>query len=206
MSNFQVQNLWPIPLYRSNFKVQSHWKKFTENLNYERTNLDNASITTDKKILEKLPDLKKEIQSHVNRFVFDVLKISDNVDFYMTTSWSNISSPNEDCQLHYHSNSLISGFYYTHIPKKSGDFYIEKSVNNNNLFGNMFRFNHSEYNNINAYSFQIEVNEGDILLFPGHLYHSVTKNLSNKDRYSIAFNFFCKGEYNDDINKVKTRG
>ena len=39
---------------------------------------------------------------------------------------------------------------------------------------------------------QIEPQEGDLLIFPSYLYHSVTENLSEKDRIIISFNIDIK--------------
>ena len=35
---------------------------------------------------------------------------------------------------------------------------------------------------------EIEPKEGDLLIFPSYLYHSVGKNLSSEDRIIISFN------------------
>jgi len=39
-------------------------------------------------------------------------------------------------------------------------------------------------------------------LFPSHLVHKVEKNLSDKDRYCIAFNFFIEGEFFTKESKI----
>ena len=58
----------------------------------------------------------------------------------------------------------------------------------------MLRFEYTEDNMINSEVVAVKVKAGDILLFPSHLNHSVTKNMNNDCRYSLAFNAFIKGD------------
>ena len=48
--------------------------------------------------------------------------------------------------------------------------------------------NTRDYNNLN-----VTVKNGDLILFPSTLMHSVKTNTSNKERISLAFNSFIKG-------------
>jgi ectoine hydroxylase-related dioxygenase (phytanoyl-CoA dioxygenase family) len=41
----------------------------------------------------------------------------------------------------------------------------------------------------------VKVKEGTIVIFPSHLEHSVEKNWSKIRRYSIAFNFYVRGNF-----------
>ena len=38
-----------------------------------------------------------------------------------------------------------------------------------------------------------EVNPGKLVVFPSNLMHRVEENKSDENRYSLAFNLFCKG-------------
>ena len=40
-----------------------------------------------------------------------------------------------------------------------------------------------------------QVTAGKLMLFPSNLMHRVEENKSNRDRYSLAFNLFCKGRF-----------
>jgi len=43
-------------------------------------------------------------------------------------------------------------------------------------------------NELNSISASIKVNEGDLLIFPAYLPHSVEENKSDEDRVIISFN------------------
>ena len=43
-------------------------------------------------------------------------------------------------------------------------------------------------NELNSSGFSIKAEEGNLLIFPSYLYHSVGKNLSSEDRIVISFN------------------
>ena len=40
-----------------------------------------------------------------------------------------------------------------------------------------------------------EVNPGKLVLFPSNLMHRVEENKSNANRYSLAFNLYCRGNF-----------
>jgi ectoine hydroxylase-related dioxygenase (phytanoyl-CoA dioxygenase family) len=54
-------------------------------------------------------------------------------------------------------------------------------------------------------SYALKLNEGTIVLFPSHLNHSVEENLSNQNRYSIAFNFFVKGKFGKEEYQLELK-
>ena len=47
-------------------------------------------------------------------------------------------------------------------------------------------------NQLNAQAAGLEVNEGDLLIFPGYLLHKVGMNESDQDRVVISFNVEIK--------------
>ena len=69
MPEFKAHNLWPIPVYESEILVKDEWKEIIKNLNYERTLINNSDISTDRYVLNSMPDLKKEIEDHCELFV-----------------------------------------------------------------------------------------------------------------------------------------
>ncbi len=42
-----------------------------------------------------------------------------------------------------------------------------------------------------------KVSAGKLILFPSNLMHRVNENKSHKNRYSLAFNLFCKGTFGE---------
>nr|BAR36621.1 Putative 2OG-Fe(II) oxygenase [uncultured Mediterranean phage uvMED] len=200
----EVLNLWPIPLYKSIIEVNDDWLNYVKNIEYERNSVNNADMSKDYYILEKLPDLKSKIQSCVEDFTKNFLKLSDKFNFYFLNSWSNKHNLNDWSHSHYHGNSLISGVYYLNTPENSGNIDFVKNNLNNNMFSESLVFDYKEDNFINTESVRVVPKKGLILLFPSHLQHKVTRNKTNQTRYSIAFNMFVNGEFgNGEIMDLK---
>jgi len=195
MPEFKTHNLWPIPVYEAIIPVKQQWKDAVVNLEYERTHINNSDISKDRYILNNMPDLKSDIENHCELFVRKYLHVKNNAQFYLQNSWCNIHGPNEYSQIHYHGSSLISGVYYPILPKDSGNIKFHRISMYNNLFSQSIRFEYNENNNVNSDSYEINVNEGTIVIFPSHLEHSVRKNNSDEKRYSIAFNFYVRGKF-----------
>jgi len=191
----EVLNLWPIPLYKSIIEVNDDWLNYTKDIEYERNSVNNADMSKDYYILEKLPDLKSKIQNCVEDFTKNFLKLNDKFNFYFLNSWSNKHHSGDYSHSHYHGNSLLSGVYYLNTPENSGNIDFVKNNLNNNMFSESLVFDYKEDNFINTESVRIVPKKGLILLFPSHLQHKVTRNKTNQIRYSIAFNMFVKGKF-----------
>ena len=87
---------------------------------------------------------------------------------------------------HIHPNSNLSGAYYVKAPKNCGKF---KVVNPHSISRDKFppRENPNELNRLVA---EHEIEDGDLLIFPSYLPHSVLPNQSDDDRIVISFNIF----------------
>ena len=77
----------------------------------------------------------------------------------------------------------MSGIYY---PEHDNDFKISfKKENGVCSTYQVFEDNHNIYS---AEEWTITPKKNTVLLFPSNLMHKAAKNLSNKNRYSLAFN------------------
>jgi len=204
MGQYRVHNLWPIPIFHRNFTVKDEWKKQTLEFEYHRMPINNGDISVDKYILDKMPSLKKEIENNCELYVRNYLKVKDNAKFYIQNSWINIHNENEYSQIHHHGGSIFSGVYYPIFPKNSGNISFVKNHLWNNIFHSNIRIEYDDHNNLTGDQYEIEITEGDLVMFPSHLEHRVNSNKSNQKRYSLAFNFFVRGklgkeEYEQDI-------
>ena len=86
--------------------------------------------------------------------------------------------------MHNHQNCYFSSSYYVKKPKNSGDitFFDPKEAKT-------YRFPKIEkYTEYSAETVTIKPEEGDLLIFPSYLYHSVGENLSEDDRVAVSFN------------------
>ncbi len=205
MSQFQVYNLWPIPVYKSEIPVREKWKVLIKGLEYERTHVNNSDISKDRTILNSMPELKSEIENHCELFTRKYLTVKDNAKFYLQNSWCNIHGSNESSQIHYHGNSLLSGVYYPILPENSGHISFHKGNSCINIFHQSIRFEYDELNNITAEQYVVNLEEGAIIIFPSHLEHSVQENLSNQNRYSLAFNFYVRGKFGKEEYELEIK-
>jgi len=82
----------------------------------------------------------------------------------------------------------LSAAYYVKAPKDCGKFQIE---NPNSIKKHISPeiVNKNEHNVLLA---GIEINEGDLIIFPGYLPHKVERNKSDEDRIVISFNVDVK--------------
>lgn len=194
MPEYRVHQLWPKPIFETKIPVKQQWLDFAYNSEYERVFADNAEYTKDKYVLDKLSDLKKLILEQVNLFASDYLKVIDT-EFYFLNSWINKHYPKDWAQDHMHENSLLSGVYYLDTPKDAGGIVFVKGYGEQEIFPMAITPNVSEYNYVNSKEMTFQVTAGKLMLFPSNLMHRVEENKSNRDRYSLAFNLFCKGRF-----------
>ena len=194
MPEYKVHQLWPKPIFDTEIPIKQKWLDFAYNSEYERVFVENGDYTKDKYVLNKLPDLKQLILEQVNIFTTDYLKVFD-VEFYFLNSWIVKHHPKDWAQDHMHENSLLSGVYYLDAPKDAGGIVFVKGYNEQEIFPMAITPKVSEYNYVTSKQMTFKVNPGKLVIFPSNLMHSVEENKSNNDRYSLAFNLFCRGNF-----------
>ncbi len=203
--------LFSTPLYKTtlNYDLQKILK-YVEGIEFEwLEEVKNGYRSKDVYILESfiLFDLKKEIQSNINFFVYDILGVNKNIIFEVTNSWIMKHEKGNCAQDHYHDNCLISGIYYFQINDKSGEIVFKKNSEHLNVFPSILNIPFETTNNYNVKDFQLTPNNNDLILFPSHLIHSVGVNESDENRYCLAFNCFIKGTLGTDagFNKLELK-
>ena len=160
--------------------------KHIENIEFEMTGASvrkeaKVLISKNYNVLEDINYLKDEIYSNIKNYLNNIMKLK--INFQFTTSWVTKTFPNGYSNRHYHSNSFLSGVYYP-----IGDKNFNINFYKKNSFWDVQTI---EVNDLNTtwYGFNITENSS-LILFPSDLEHSIEKNLSDKTRYSIAFNIF----------------
>ena len=193
---FEVFNFFPTPVFRSNIDIDADTKEFLINSSFERMSSGNGNFTKDNYILdnEVCKGFVGKLFCQLELFVDSYLRIDDShFEWCMLNSWVVEHEPNDFGLAHSHANSLISGVYYLDVPKDSGDIAFHKPAGLTNIFHVSTDIPFKEYTPINSGIWTLEPREGDIILFPSHLLHSIGVNKTNKLRYSLAFNFHIKG-------------
>tara|TARA_R110000751_G_scaffold35531_2_gene87256 strand:- start:1477 stop:2094 length:618 start_codon:yes stop_codon:yes gene_type:complete len=166
-------------------------------------NIDN------KKILKFLKKTKLGIQPHgINSYMSHSVKILDDKimvkeknnllkvistsfkqvlnykkQLKILNSWVTKTGVNGESQNHVHRNSWMSGVYYPEHDKNFQIIFKKEPMSCSTY--DVFENNHNIYS---CEEWTITPKENTVLLFPSNLMHRVAKNLSNKNRYSLAFN------------------
>lgn len=184
----------PIGIYKSNIegkKILNFLKKTKFKDTYATLdNESNSKFSLDFKILDKLPDLKKDILLHAEHFIKNVLEY--NINFKINSSWATEVIPNGSSQKHYHAHSFVSGVYY---PEYDENFKISFYKKNYNPFWSL---DVKKWNIYNSKKWTFIPNKNSIFLFLSDLEHKIVKNTSNKNRHSIAFNIIPIGQLGDE--------
>lgn len=201
--------LFAVPIYISNVDISEDELRYIKNLDYERVGADNGFMSSEKYLLEQMPlkKLYKQVVDHIFFHCHENLNVATDLVFELQNSWCMKHSYGDFAELHTHTNSLLSGIVYMQTDEKSGDLYFQKEKMFQNLFPSTLNIPFGDRNvyNSEAWSFTPKANQ--IFIFPSHIAHSVTKCLSHKERYCIAFNVFPRGQltssYKEKIAELK---
>lgn len=112
---------------------------------------------------------------------FDKIGWTGSREIVIQNSWINLSDIDEDNTQHCHPGYDISGTYYFRISEEQGP--ISFYNPNNIAFSCEF-----PQGPVCPQTTTIVPDDGDIILFPSWLNHSVRKNKSQEQRVSVAFN------------------
>jgi len=197
--NYDICPLFSVPFYISEIELDDNEISVLSNSKFEKKG--SLDLTVNKYLLntKEFARIKKTVNSHIHNYTKNVLQIKDNIKFTITTSWGVRCKPQDYSHMHFHGNSIFSGVVYFNTDKDSGFFKVYNSGVNRTII-----YNYTDFNIFNSTSWSFTPKKGNIYLFPSHVTHEITKNNSNIERYSIAFNTFFSGEilYEDlsDIN------
>ena len=102
--------------------------------------------------------------------------------------WTNINGPGCHNVKHQHPQCNFAGVLWIKVPPKSGNLVFESphsftSFTEINCYTDKFRKNTNSY-----LTYSYRPTEGEIVIFPSFLPHSVLKNQSEEDRISYSFN------------------
>ena len=100
----------------------------------------------------------------------------------MTELWVNYQSKYQYQEYHDHRERLISGIYYVDVPEGTPGIMMKTPLKAN--YDDLF-FNEEAVQEVN----HLDIETGDILLFPSWLDHGVKANMTDKHRVNISFNF-----------------
>lgn len=161
-----------------------------------------GSVTSDIHLLRQpeFSDVYCLIDNSIQKFIYDELEVSRNIEFQMTTSWGVLNKTGEYTSQHFHNNSLLSFIFYVQVD--GGRIIFSKDSFRPNLFLPNVEVEFANNNQYNCKSITIEPQTGMLIVFPSTLHHEVVANESNVNRYAIAGNYFAKGELGSETNRL----
>jgi len=201
--NYVINSVFPIPLYQAHRDPSTApiEKKEIENIIESglRRNISNQTTYNSYIFNTKLKNLKEFCEKHVNLYVRDIVKPRQKYDWYFTQSWLNVTEPGEFHHVHNHPNSIISGVFYVKTLENDSIEFVNPSKHYQTL-----RVEPKEYNLWNSLSWNLPIEDNQLVIFPSWLQHNVPQNRTSESRISFAFNVFVKGIFGkeDQMNEL----
>jgi len=119
-------------------------------------------------------------------------------DIFITNSWVNFNDTRQAMNAQHVHGDVFSGVFYLKVPEDSGKLcVINPGINLMWMGCNLT----NEKNQFTAESVKIEPEEGQIILWPSYLPHSVETNDHDDERISISFNVIMLPKQNHSLEK-----
>ena len=185
----ELLQIFPSPVLITKYEhsIEEEFK-FIEKLRYIEQK-ENGNFKSDDTYLLKHNELaliKNFIYESLNKFTKNIYQTKQRL--VVTQCWTNKNPPNSKHHEHVHPNSIISGVFYFRQSKTLPPIQFSKSIQEG------IKLNPEKYNQLNSETFLLPMVDGELVLFPSSLRHSVPFNKGNETRYSMSFNTFCIDE------------
>ena len=131
---------------------------------------------------EQFKNIKNFINESINKFTKNISQSDQRL--VVTQSWMNKNPKGSKHHEHVHPNSIISGVFYFKQDPKLPPISFSKSIQS------AMKLDPKKYNNLNSETFLLPCTDGELILFPSNLKHSVPINMSEEPRISMSFNTF----------------
>jgi uncharacterized protein (TIGR02466 family) len=154
--------------------------------NYLRGYTSYSSMTNLNQYSSRFDHVKKIIDKEVLKMIkaMDLDLCGGKIE--LSSMWINIMGKGCSHSFHLHPHSVISGTFYIHVPKGSGDFVIE-DPRLARMMALPPRLSKAKRENKNF--IQIKPESGKLILFESWINHEVRANQSSDERISLSFNY-----------------
>ena len=106
-------------------------------------------------------------------------------DIALTSAWLNVNGSRQCMNSDHIHPDVFSGVFYLQTPENSGKLVVQNPSINRMWNGCNLALSKNQFT---AESIRIEPAEGNVILFPSYLSHSVEPNDHDEERISISFN------------------
>lgn len=194
MSFQKIVGLFPTPVYiakRDSDLIPREKKEIEKIIQEGMTRNDGNASSANTYIFDKnLKEIKQFCEQQIKVYVEEVMNPKEELDFYITQSWLNITKPSEFHHEHSHPNSIVSGVFYIETVEDDKITFFDP----NSKIKKLIKFEVENYQTWNSTSWIFPVRNSELILFPSWLNHGVeTNEKATTDRISISFNTFVKG-------------
>ena len=196
MINQEIFKFFPEPVFKFKLKDFKNLNKELSEYIYKIRAEDGSGIERSNKggwhsknfDLTVKSSIQKKFIIKVQEYILNVFQScgwkTENQNIRITEMWAIINKRDNFNVLHTHPNCYLSAAYYVKAPKKCGRFQVE----NPNIAKKHSYPEINIRNELNTEGAAIDIDEGDLLIFPAYLPHKVGKNESDEDRIVISFN------------------
>ena len=185
----ELLQIFPSPVLITKYEhsIEEEFK-FIKNLRYIEQKANGNFKSDDTYLLKhkELSKIKDFFYESLKKFTQNIIQTKQRL--VVTQAWTNRNPPHSTHHEHVHPNSLISGVFYFRQSKTLPPIQFSKSIQES------FKLNPEKYNQLNSETFLLPMTDGELVLFPSSLRHSVPVNQGNEERYSLSFNTFCIDE------------
>ena len=200
MNNPEVSLFFPEPIFKYKFEDYESFNKDLKTYIYELQKEGSSGQIKSNRGGWHSPNFKLTDKNSVQfKFALELQKYilktfqtlgwkTENKNISINAMWAIINKRNDFNVVHTHPNSYLSAAYYVSAPKNCGKFQVESlNIAKRHSYPEILK-----NNELNTHVAGLEVNEGDLLIFPGYLPHKVAMNESEQDRIVISFNVGVK--------------
>lgn len=192
-------NSIPIFIDHDNFLEQKEIDNL-KNLEYHFLPEVGNSFTTNLDVLKQFPNIEKIFIDKMKIYEEEVIGGLSPAELYITQSWISDTAKEGHHVGHNHDNSLFSAILYISVPENGCINFLHKS----RLFETFnFLTPYHKETPYNSTMTKLYVKDGDFVIFPSWLTHSVDVNQSDKNRMVLAANYFIKGNIGYDRYPVR---
>ena len=199
-----IDGIFPCPVYRvkrdSNISLKE--EKEIKNIVKEGMikNIGNSTTNNSYIFDSKLKKLKQFCEQQLKIYVEQIISPEEELDFYITQSWLNITEPGGFHHEHSHPNSIISGVFYISTEEDDKISFADP----NYKIKEMIKIKQKEFKVWNSPTWFFPSVTNELVLFPSWLNHHVDANENAiTDRISISFNTFAKGIFGNRNEKTE---
>jgi uncharacterized protein (TIGR02466 family) len=140
----------------------------------------------------KFPNETKSVVNFVEEAAKDYwkeLNYCEQLEPFVFQLWANWTPNGGYIDSHLHGNMPFTGVLYVDASPEQGNIFLENPLEM--ILMTQPISSNTQY----PIGQELEVNTGDLIMFPGFLRHSVKVNSSKKPRLILGFNIGCRGNY-----------